>query len=265
MNNNNTTNTTGDNNPFGMFDFSDATNNNQVNTNIKTPENIFQNVDQFPTTKVTVSYNQNDLLVCSQFQRNNGQIILGLHISKEGTNCQLNLDKNSFGLICQPNSNISNNVAFFPIKMDKSNSNAQTPSDPFIINGTLNLNGETINMKIEMNIIVLFIENSNLIGNPFVEFYSKNRDHDFNKEIYSYPKYKNEDEVKKIFEKKNILFSARQNKANPPPSYYSGNILGSMPFLIESCLNNDSINIKIIANNEKVAPLIKRAIDSILN
>ncbi len=265
MNNNNTTNTTGDNNPFGMFDFSDATNNNQVNTNIKTPENIFQNVDQFPTTKVTVSYNQNDLLVCSQFQRNNGQIILGLHISKEGTNCQLNLDKNSFGLICQPNSNISNNVAFFPIKMDKSNSNAQTPSDPFIINGTLNLNGETINMKIEMNIIVLFIENSNLIGNPFVEFYSKNRDHDFNKEIYSYPKYKNEDEVKKIFEKKNILFSARQNKANPPPSYYSGNILGSMPFIIESCLNNDSINIKIIANNEKVAPLIKRAIDSILN
>ena len=205
MNNNNTTNTTGDNNPFGMFDFSDATNNNQVNTNIKTPENIFQNVDQFPTTKVTVSYNQNDLLVCSQFQRNNGQIILGLHISKEGTNCQLNLDKNSFGLICQPNSNISNNVAFFPIKMDKSNSNAQPPSDPFIINGTLNLNGETINMKIEMNIIVLFIENSNLIGNPFVEFYSKNRDHDFNKEIYSYPKYKNEDEVKKIFEKKNIL------------------------------------------------------------
>ena len=265
MNNNNTTNTTGDNNPFGMFDFSDATNNNQVNTNIKTPENIFQNVDQFPTTKVTVSYNQNDLLVCSQFQRNNGQIILGLHISKEGTNCQLNLDKNSFGLICQPNSNISNNVAFFPIKMDKSNSNTQPPSDPFIINGTLNLNGETINMKIEMNIIVLFIENSNLIGNPFVEFYSKNRDHDFNKEIYSYPKYKNEDEVKKIFEKKNILFSARQNKANPPPSYYSGNILGSMPFLIESCLNNDSINIKIIANNEKVAPLIKRAIDSILN
>ena len=265
MNNNNTTNTTGDNNPFGMFDFSDATNNNQVNTNIKAPENIFQNVDQFPTTKVTVSYNQNDLLVCSQFQRNNGQIILGLHISKEGTNCQLNLDKNSFGLICQPNSNISNNVAFFPIKMDKSNSNTQPPSDPFIINGTLNLNGETINMKIEMNIIVLFIENSNLIGNPFVEFYSKNRDHDFNKEIYSYPKYKNEDEVKKIFEKKNILFSARQNKANPPPSYYSGNILGSMPFLIESCLNNDSINIKIIANNEKVAPLIKRAIDSILN
>ena len=265
MNNNNTTNTTGDNNPFGMFDFSDATNNNQVNTNIKTPENIFQNVDQFPTTKVTVSYNQNDLLVCSQFQRNNGQIILGLHISKEGTNCQLNLGKNSFGLICQPNSNISNNVAFFPIKMDKSNSNTQPPSDPFIINGTLNLNGETINMKIEMNIIVLFIENSNLIGNPFVEFYSKNRDHDFNKEIYSYPKYKNEDEVKKIFEKKNILFSARQNKANPPPSYYSGNILGSMPFLIESCLNNDSINIKIIANNEKVAPLIKRAIDSILN
>ena len=264
--NNNNLNNASDNNPFGMFDFSEATNNNsQVKVSPKTPENIFENVDQFPTTKVTIAYNQNDLLVCSQFQRSNGKLILGLHLSKEGTNCQLNLNKNSFGLVCQPNSNIENNIAFFPMNMDKSNTNGQPPLNPFIINGVLNYNGETINLQIEMNIIVLFIENANLIGNPFVEFYSKNRDHEFNKEVFSYPKYKNEEEVKKIFEKHNILFSARQNKANPPLSYYSTNILGNMPFLIESYLNNNAINIKIIANNDKVVSLIKGAIDLILN
>ena len=118
--NNNNLNNASDNNPFGMFDFSEATNNNsQVNVSPKTPENIFENVDQFPTTKVTIAYNQNDLLVCSQFQRSNGKLILGLHLSKEGTNCQLNLNKNSFGLVCQPNSNIENNIAFFPMNMDK--------------------------------------------------------------------------------------------------------------------------------------------------
>ena len=257
---------------FDIFSFSgDKTNdnvnnvNNQINNNIKMPKRIFDKKEQFPTTEISLCYNNNNLLICSQFQRTNGQLQLGLYFSQGGTNCQITLNKNSFGLMCQSNSNINNNIAFFPMIINKSNSDGQPPSNPFVINAVLNYNGQTLNIKINMNIFVLFIENSKLVGNPFVDFYNQNRGQDFNAQVYTYPKYKNENDIRDILEKKNILFTARQGKANPPATFYSSNILGKMPFLIETFLSNNIINIKIIANNAKVIPLIKGAIDSILS
>ena len=229
------------------------------------PKRIFDKKEQFPTTEISLCYNNNNLLICSQFQRTNGQLQLGLYFSQGGTNCQITLNKNSFGLMCQSNSNINNNIAFFPMIINKSNSDGQPPSNPFVINAVLNYNGQTLNIKINMNIFVLFIENSKLVGNPFVDFYNQNRGQDFNAQVYTYPKYKNENDIRDILEKKNILFTARQGKANPPATFYSSNILGKMPFLIETFLSNNIINIKIIANNAKVIPLIKGAIDSILS
>jgi len=264
-NNNETTNSNINNgNPFDDFIFSNNTNKNEAN-NIDMPKKIFENEDEYPTTKISICYNQNNLLICSQFQRTNGQLQLGLYFSKGGTNCQINLNKNTFGLICQSNSKIKDNKAFFPMINNPSNSSGQPPASPFIIDAVLNYNGEQLNIQIQMNIFVLFIENAKLVEKPFVEFYSKNRGHDFNKNIYTYSKYKDEEKIKNLFEKKNLLFSARQSKVNPPLSFYSSSILGSMPFLVESFLNNGIINIKIIANNEKVIPLIKGAIDEILN
>jgi hypothetical protein len=264
-NNNETTNSNINNgNPFDDFIFSNNTNKNEAN-NIDMPKKIFENEDEYPTTKISICYNQNNLLICSQFQRTNGQLQLGLYFSKGGTNCQINLNKNTFGLICQSNSKIKDNKAFFPMINNPSNSSGQPPASPFIIDAVLNYNGEQLNIQIQMNIFVLFIENAKLVEKPFVEFYSKNRGHDFNKNIYTYSKYKDEEKIKNLFEKKNLLFSARQSKVNPPLSFYSSSILGSMPFLVESFINNGIINIKIIANNEKVIPLIKGAIDEILN
>jgi hypothetical protein len=265
-NNNQTTdeNSNNNNNPFDDFDFSNDTNTNETN-NLDIPKKIFEHEDEFPTTNISTCYNQNNLLICSQFQRTNGQLQLGLYFSKGGTNCQINLNKNSFGLICQSNSNIKDNKAFFPMINNQSNSSGHPPANPFIIDAVLNYNGEQLNIQIQMNIFVLFIENAKLVEKPFVEFYSKNRGHDFNKNIYTYSKYKDEEKIKNLFEKKNLLFSAKQSKVNPPLTFYSSNILGSMPFLVESCLNKGIINIKIIANNEKIVPLIKGAIDSILD
>ena len=60
-----------------------------------------------------------------------------------------------------------------------------------------------------------------------------------------------------IFERNNILLSAKQNKANPPTSFYSANILGNMPILVQEYLQNGIVNIKIITNNASVVPLIK--------
>ena len=272
--NSSNTNTSQNNNSggFDIFSFAGGETNNNNNDNsqannkeVKMPKRIFDNKNQFPTTEISLCYNDNNLLICSQFQRTNGQLQLGLYFSQGGTNCQITLNKNSFGLMCQSNSNINNNVAFFPMIINQSNSDGQPPSNPFVINAVVNYNGQTLNIKITMNIFVLFIENSKLVGNPFVDFYNQFRGQDFNAQVYTYPKYKNENDIKNILEKKNILFTARQGKANPPATFYSSNILGKMPFLIESFLNNNIINIKIIANNAKVIPLIKGAIDSILN
>ena len=69
-----------------------------------------------------------------------------------------------------------------------------------------------------------------------------------------------------IFERNNIYLSAKQNKANPPTSFFSTNILGNMPVLVQEFLNNDGIiNIKIITNNASIVPLMKDVIDHILN
>ena len=268
--NNNNQNANNENNSEnqmgGMFDFA-SNEDHQIlqKSKLKIPKRIFENEEDFPTSQIFKCYEQENILICSQFQRENGQLKLGLHFSEGGSNCQLSLNKNSFGLICQSNANINNNIAIFPMINNQSNSDGQAPSNPFIINAELNYNGAKLFIKIQMEFFVLFIENAKLIGNPFVEFYTKNKDHEFNKQIYTYPKYNDEEEIKDLFERKNIFFSARQNKANPPENFYSANILGNMPFLIESFLSKKVINVKIIANNEKIIPLIKCAIDSILN
>ena len=127
--------------------------------------------------------------------------------------------------------------------MDPSHFNRQPPSFPFIINGKLNANGQLFNLQFNLNIIVLLNENSKLSGNPFVQFFQQNKDQPYNQNVYSYPKHNNEDNVKMLFERNNILLSAKQNKANPPTAFYSSNILGNMPVLVQEFLNNGIINI----------------------
>ena len=149
--------------------------------------------------------------------------------------------------------------------MDPSHFNRQPPSCPFVINGNLNANGQQFNLKININIVVLLNENSKLSGNPFVQFFQQNKDQPFNQNVFSYPKYNNEDNVKMIFEKNNIVLSAKQSKANPPTTFYSSNILGNSPVLVQEFLNNGVTNIKIITNNASFVPLMKEVIDHILS
>ena len=179
--------------------------------------------------------------------------------------CNLSLNKNSFGLICAPFSEIRDNIALFPMKNNMNNADRQPPANPFVINASLQIDNNVINIKLIMNISVLYIENAKLVGKPFMDFYTKNQGNNFNSKIYTYPSYDNEEDVKVALEKINILFSARQGKENPPKSYFSANILGSMPFLIEVFVDNGEVNLKIIANNQSVVALIKESIDSVLN
>ena len=253
------------NDPFGMFNFSGG--GAQTMNMGGAPSSIFQNENQLPTTKMENIGNINGVSIYTQFQRSNGVIQLGIYGQGLNGVCQLMLDNNPFGLVCQNNgtSTFNNGTAFFQISMDPSHFNRQPPSCPFVINGNLNANGQLFNLKINLNIVVLFNENSKLSGNPFVQFFQQNKDQPFNQNIFSYPKYNNEDNIKMIFERNNIMLSAKQNKGNVPTSFYSANILGNMPVLIQELMNNGVANIKIISNNAHIVPLIKEVIDHILN
>ena len=147
------------------------------------------------------------------------------------------------------------------MKNNQNNADRKPPNNPFIVNAVLQFDNKTLNIKLVINICVLYMENLKLVEQPFVQFYTKNQGQDFNSKIYNYHKYNNEEDVKNKLAKINILFSAKnQNKI-----YFSTNILGSMPFLVEMFIDNGITNIRIIANNPSVVPLIKESIDYALN
>ena len=261
-------NTNNNNDPFALFNLMGNAPNTGMGMGMATsPQGIFQNENQYPTTKLEMAGNQNGIMINSQFQRNNGIIQLGLNGQGLNGPCQLILDNNPFGLTCQNggNSAFNNGTAIFQIVMDPSHFNRQPPTHPFIIGGNLNANGQQFNLKINLNIIVLLKENCKLSGDPFVQFFGQNKDQPFNQNVFQYPKHNNEDNVKNIFERNNIFLSARQNKANPPSSFYSANILGNMPILLQEFINNGIVNIKIITNTASIVPLMKDVIDSLLN
>ena len=254
------------NDPFALFNLMG----NQPNTvqGMSSPsQGIFQNANQYPTTKIDQAGNNNGIIINSQFQRANGVIQLGLQGQGLNGPCQLVLDNNPFGLTCQNGggSSFNNGVAMFQINMDPSHFNRQPPAHPFIITGNLNANGQQINLRINLNIIVLLKENSKLSEGPFVQFFGQNKNQPFNQNVFQYPKFSDENSVQSIFEKNNIFLCARQNKANPPSSFYSANILGNMPVIIQEFLNNGIVNIKIFTNTASIVPLIKDVVDSLLN
>ena len=250
---------------MGIFDFGMGIPSNNNNS----PNTIFQNYNQYPTTPIKNIYTGNNLTIFSQFQRANNQISLGLFFQSPNQiqQCQLMINKNSFGLNTIQGNNISqinNNTAFFNIINDNNNNDMKPPTYPFLLDSIINYGGNNINIKIPVNLRAMFIEGFKLSGNPFVQFFQSNKDHNFNLNEYSYSNQNNEDRVKELFEKSNIVLSARQNKANPPTAYFSANICGGIPVLIEVYLKNGIINIKIIANHEAIVPLVKEAIDNIL-
>ena len=256
------------NDPFALFNIMGNNNNQNMGMpNMSQQSTIFQNENQYPTTKIQMAGNLNGININSQFQRTNGNIQLGLNGQGLNGPCQLVLDNNPFGLTCSNGgtSAFNNGIAIFQIEMNSSHFNRKPPSHPFIIEGNLNANGQQIRLQINLNIIVLFKENCKLSGEPFMLFFGQNKDHPFNQNVFQYPKHNNEDNVKMIFERNNIFLSARQNKANPPSSFYSMNILGNMPILMQEFLNNGIINIKVFASTASIVPLVKDVLDSLLN
>ena len=156
----------------------------------------------------------------------------------------------------------NSSIAYYPVSIDNNNNDNNFPSSPFTINCMINAGGIEAVGKVECSINILFIDGFKLSGKPFVEFFQKNKDNNFNSNTYNYNPL-SEDQEKSILEKNNISLSAKQGKANPPLTYYSASIAGNLPFLVETCRKNNQMVVKIIANHQSIVPLVKSVLDKL--
>jgi hypothetical protein len=248
-----------------MFDFGGM---NLMGISSSLPSSLFQDQNG-PTTTLKNIFSQSDLTIHSQLQRANNTLTLGLYFQTNSnlnnSNISISISKNSFCLNCLQNSSIiNNNTVYFNLIVDNNNNDFHAPSFPFILSSNININNNNYNINIPITLNVLFIENFKLSGQPFVEFFQKNKDNNFNNNIYTYPNQNNENVVQDLFSKNNIALSARQNKSNPPTTYFSANICGAIQLLIETFMNQGSLNVKVIVNHEAIVPLVKETLDKIL-
>ena len=284
-NNNNNNNNNNMNDIFNIFNANTNTNTNNNNNNNNNmfdfggmnlmgispssmPSSLFTDQNG-PTTSLKNILSQSDFSIHSQLQRANNTLTLGLYFQTNNnlnnSNASISINKNSFCLNCIQNSTvINNNTAYFNLIVDNNNNDFHPPSFPFILSSNINVNNNNYNINIPVTLNVLFIENFKLSGQPFVEFFQKNKDNNFNNNIYTYPNQNNENVVQDLFSKNNIALSARQNKSNPPTTYFSANICGAIQLLIETFMNQGSLNVKVIVNHEAIVPLVKETLDKIL-
>jgi hypothetical protein len=220
-----------------------------------------------------------DLSVYSSINRDAEKIILGLFIQNK-SNQNLNkfdlmFSNNSFGLcvdsiISSPGLILSGKgeKIFYGISIDNSKSDKRQPSVPYNIEAKIITNFTTESLSIPLNINSLFIETGKMANKPFVDFFSINKDHSFN-ETVTYSQLKSGfsvDSLNRIFERNNIFLVAKQNKFDPPMMYYSLNISGVIPVIIECSFLKDqkSLKTKVISAIECITKLTRNSLDLIL-
>ena len=82
--------------------------------------------------------------------------------------------------------------------------------------------------------------------------------------MYRFPNQNNENVFQDLFSKNIIALRPRQNKSNPPTTYFSTNICGAIQLLIKKFMNQGILNVKVIVNHEAIVPLVKETLDKII-
>jgi hypothetical protein len=105
----------------------------------------------------------------------------------------------------------------------------------------------------------------------FVEYFKTNNNNNFNVNYYINniaQMYTVEENLNAKFEKNNIFLVAKQNKTDPPTTFYSCNVLNNLPVIIECYCPKQSpptMKVKIIGSAGPIIPLIKEVVDNILS
>ncbi len=235
------------------------------------------------TQKPLIVLNQN-LLVYSSFNRENGRILLGFFINNKSpqkySNFAIDSLQNSFSLgIENPKANSAKALApngsdyfYFNMVVDPNKNDKSPPGFPYNINLRMSANnGESYDFSVPLLINCLFVENGRMSTQNFVEYFKTNNNNGFNisYSINNIPQiYTIEDNLNAKFEKNNIYLVAKQNKTDPPTTFYSCNVLNNLPVIIECYCPRQSpsmMKVKIIGSAGPIIPLIKDVVDNILS
>lgn len=296
----NTNNNFGGNNFVGDSNNNFSINNNQNDSdfNFVYPEDTSNKSQEVDIKKIKIFNEQTcnmkiqapqlalnkNLLIYSTFNRENGKAVLGLFIKNKSSQTYSNfvLDslQNSFSLgfenprinagkTLSPN---SSDYFYFNINVDQTKNEKIPPSFPYSINLRLVVNnGEIFDFNVPILINCLLVENGKISTQNFVEYFKTNNNNSFNVNYFINNIPQNltvEDNLNSKLEKNNIFLVAKQNKTDPPTTFYSCNVLNNLPVIIECFCprqNPPVMKVKIIGSASPIIPLIKEVVDNILS
>lgn len=265
------------------FVYPDANSNKSQEVDIRSIKIFDENSTNMKTQSPQLVLNQN-LLIYSSFNRDNGKIVLGLFIKNKSlqkySNFIVDSLQNSFSLGFE-NSKInsgkslgpnSSDYFYFNMVVDPNKNDKSPPGFPYSINLRLAANnGESFDFGVPLLINSLFVENGRMSTQNFVEYFKTNNNNNFNVNYFinNIPQmYTVEENLNAKFEKNNIYLVAKQNKTDPPTTFYSCNVLNNLPVIIECYCPKQSpptMKVKIIGSAGPIIPLIKEVVDSILS
>ena len=265
------------------FVYPEASSNKSQEVDIRSIKIFDENSTNMKTQSPQMAFNQN-LLIYSSFNRENGKIILGLFIKNKSnqkySNFSLDSLQNSFSLgfentkansgkALEPN---SSDYFYFNMVVDPNKNDKTPPGFPYSFNlrSAVN-NGESFDITVPLLINCLFAENGRMSTQNFVEYFKTNNNNSFNINYFINnisQNYITEENLNAKFEKNNIYLVAKQNKTDPPTTFYSCNVLNNLPVIIECYCPKQSpptMKVKIIGSAGPIIPLIKEVIDNILS
>jgi hypothetical protein len=242
---------------------------NNTTMNISSPQKVFNN---------------NNLQIYSSFNRDKekgGIIVLGLFIknktSKDYSNFLIDTLPNSFALGFE-NPGVNQNVRikgnlhqylYYNMIIDGQKNDNNTPNYPYSVPIKYSANGEINEFKVPLLINCLFVESGKMTTQNFVEFFkaNNNKDHNLNYVVNNVAQiFTNEEGLTQKFEKNNIYLVAKQNKTDPPTTFYSCNVSNNLPVIVECYCPRQTpafMKVKIISFAAPLIPFMKEVIDKI--
>jgi len=272
-------------NNFGDFEFgSNRGNNNNFydeSQNLKIFEDdgvVTQTPNLCITSNVSGENGNSGIAIYTTFARESSRIIFGVYVRNyENTpinNIDISLNANSFGLTVanSPFNNMfmgGNSSQTFKLACDILNerNDKRAPTCPFSINGTFRSSLDTFIISCPILVNVFFSETGKMPNNSFSDFFKTNTGNKANV-TYSTDEvkmnYLSDDGLFKLFERNNIFQVAKNNKADPPLTYYTLSVNNAISCIVQVSFRQSGLNLRIISNIDLIIPLVKEALDYIL-
>ena len=222
--------------------------------------------------------------IFAQFNRENGNIMLGLniqnHINSALKNFNIEIPPNSFCLFYSENDN--QHVKDFTVNSEakknlivklniyNNNNNKQPPSTPCVINVIVKTNIDDFIIQVPLYVNVLFSENGKMDRQSFASLFKETCKQKKTTTYSKNLKITSEDMLNQLFEKNHIFNVARNMKLNPPSYYYTCSISNVIQAIIEVSYQTEektnfkTVNVSVMTKIEQVSPLLKEFIDLIM-